>query len=72
MLFPDMSPAVARCQREYDQVKKEPAARKIPFALLHPATLRILYDGRRQFFETHKEAMSFIHKLHPEGEDEPE
>lgn len=72
MLFPDMSPAVARRRREYNQVKKELAARKIPFALLHPATLRILHGGQRRFFKTPKEAMSFIHKLHPEDEDEPE
>lgn len=72
MLFPDMSPAVARRRKEYEEVKKELAARKIPFALLHPATLRILHDGRRRFFKTPKEAMSFIQKLHPEGEDIPE
>lgn len=36
MLFPDMSPA--RHGKEYDQVKKELTARKIPFALLHPTT----------------------------------
>ncbi|KAG8008877.1 hypothetical protein GBF38_011414 [Nibea albiflora] len=54
------------------QVKKELAARKILFALLHPAMLRILPGGQRRFFKTPKEAMSFIHKLHPEGEDGPE
>lgn len=36
MLFPDMSPAVAKCRKEYEEVKKELAARKIPFAL-HPS-----------------------------------
>ena len=72
MLFPDTSLAVARRRKEYNQVKKELAARKILFNLLHPATLRILHDGQRRFFKTPKEAMSFIHKLHPEGEDGPE
>ena len=35
MLFPDMSPAVARHRRKYDQVKKQLAARKILFVLQH-------------------------------------
>lgn len=72
MLFPDVSPAVARRRKEYDQVKKELTARKIPFALLHPATLRILHEGQRRFFKTPKEAMTFIHHLHPEDEDRRE
>ncbi|CAK6959615.1 hypothetical protein F7725_002548%2C partial [Scomber scombrus] len=47
VMLPDMSPAVARRRKEYNQVKRELATRKIPFALLHPATLRILQHGRR-------------------------
>lgn len=71
MLFLDMSPAVARRRKEYNQVKKELTARKIPFALLHPATLSLFHDGQRRFFKTPKEAMTFLYKLHPEGKSEP-
>ncbi|KAF3854330.1 hypothetical protein F7725_022385 [Dissostichus mawsoni] len=50
LFFPDLSASLVKCRKEYDRVKTELRSKDIPFALLHPATLRItLPDGRRRF-----------------------
>lgn len=67
-LFPDMSPAVTKCRKEYDQVKKDLTVRRVPFALLHSTTLRTFHQDQQRFFKSPKEAVAFLHKLHPEGE----
>ncbi|KAK1905001.1 LINE-1 retrotransposable element ORF1 protein [Dissostichus eleginoides] len=61
LFFPDLSASLVKRRKEYDRVKTELRSKDIPFALLHPATLRItLPDGRRRFFQTPKEAAAFL------------
>ncbi|KAF3834351.1 hypothetical protein F7725_025555 [Dissostichus mawsoni] len=46
LFFPDLSASLVKRRKEYDRVKTELRSKDIPFALLHPATLRItLPDG---------------------------
>ncbi|KAK1886375.1 Centlein [Dissostichus eleginoides] len=53
--------SLVKRRKEYDRVKTELRSKDIPFALLHPATLRItLPDGGRRFFQTPKEAAAFL------------
>ncbi|KAJ4926256.1 hypothetical protein JOQ06_008437 [Pogonophryne albipinna] len=61
LFFPDLSASLVKRRKEYDRVKTELRSRDILFALLHPATLRItLPDGGRRFFQTPKEAATFL------------
>ncbi|KAK1874969.1 LINE-1 retrotransposable element ORF1 protein [Dissostichus eleginoides] len=61
LFFPDLSASLVKRRKEYDRVKTELRSKDIPFALLHPATLRItLPDGGRRFFQTPKEAAAFL------------
>ncbi|KAF3846573.1 hypothetical protein F7725_003651 [Dissostichus mawsoni] len=61
LFFPDLSASLVKRRKEYDRVKTELRSKDIPFALLHPATLRItLPDGRRRFFQTPKEVAAFL------------
>lgn len=61
MFFLDPSSTLVQRRKVIDQVKKELHSREIPFALLHPATLRItLPYGKRRFFKTQKEAATFL------------
>lgn len=61
LFFPDLSASLMKRRKEFDQVKRELRSKDIPFALLHPATLRItLPDGGRKFFKTPKEAAAFL------------
>ncbi|KAF3859145.1 hypothetical protein F7725_021544, partial [Dissostichus mawsoni] len=40
LFFPDLSASLVKRRKEYDRVKTELRSKDIPFALLHPATLR--------------------------------
>ena len=61
LFFPDLSASLMKRRKEFDQVKRELRSKDLPFALLHPATLRVtLPDGVRKFFKTPKEAAAFL------------
>ncbi|KAJ4930795.1 hypothetical protein JOQ06_025103 [Pogonophryne albipinna] len=61
LFFPDLSVSLVKRRKEYDRVKTELRSKDIPFALLHPATLRItLPDGGRRFFQSPKQAAAFL------------
>ena len=61
MFFPDLSASLMIRRKEFDQVKRELQTKENPFALLHPATLRVtLPDGGRKLFKTPKEAAAFL------------
>lgn len=61
LFFPDLSAGLVKRRKEYDQVKRELRSKSIPFALLHPATLKItLPDGKSRVFKTPKEAAAFL------------
>lgn len=61
LFFPDLSAGLVKRRKEYNHVKKELHARKLPFSLLHPAILRVtLPDGKKKFFKTPEDAASFL------------
>lgn len=59
-IFPDMSTEVARRRAEFKDVKAALRNAGITYGMLHPARLRIDFQGQRQIFHTPLAAMDFV------------
>lgn len=59
-IFPDMSAEVARRRAEFKDVKAALRNAGITYGMLHPARLRVDFQGQRQIFHTPLAAMDFV------------
>ncbi|CAM4585160.1 unnamed protein product [Leuciscus chuanchicus] len=59
-IFPDMSAEVARRRAEFKDVKTALRNAGITYGMLHPARLRVDFQGQRHLFQTPQAAMDFV------------
>lgn len=61
LIFPDYPPSVARARSAFNDVKKLLRGRDgVRYGILHPAKLRITYNGNEKDFCDPEEAMTFV------------
>ena len=58
--YPDFSQEVQRRRAKFLDVKRRLRNLQLPYAMLYPAKLRVVVRGQAQFFESAKEAMSWL------------
>ncbi|KAK7933596.1 hypothetical protein WMY93_004492 [Mugilogobius chulae] len=61
--FNDFSARVVKQRKAFDEVKSRLRAKKVDYALLYPATLRINVDGMIKRFNSPEEASSFADSM---------
>ncbi|KAL0151130.1 hypothetical protein M9458_053643 [Cirrhinus mrigala] len=57
LIFPDYPPSVARARSAFNEVRK---LLRVRYGILHPAKLRITYNGTEKQFEYAVEAMTYV------------
>ena len=62
--FNDYSTAVVRRRKAFDEAKARLRRMKMDYALLYPATLKIMVNGSPKKLYTPEEAAAFIDSLH--------
>lgn len=67
--FNDYSAEVVRRRKAFDDVKARLRKMNLEYALLYPATLRVMVNGTQKRFNTPKEAVSLRHSLEQRLED---
>ena len=58
--YPDFSQEVQRRRAKFTDVKRRLRNLQLPYAMLYPAKLRVVVRGQAQFFESAKEAMTWL------------
>lgn len=67
--FNDYSVEVVRRRKAFDDIKARLRNMNMDYALLYPATLKVMVNGTQRRFDTPKEAASLLHSLEQRSED---
>lgn len=59
-IYPDFSAEVQRQRISFSAVKNQLREEGLKYAMLFPAKLRIIHDGKAQFYTSPKEAMAWL------------
>ena len=70
-IFPDFSAATQKQRATFLGIKKRLRELNLPYGMLYPARLRIIYQGKAHFFTDPKEASHWVDTLgHPDHRDQ--
>lgn len=61
--YSDFSATVMKKRKAYDAVKQRLREREIPYTMMFPATLQVVYEGSKKRFSTPEEVRAFIDSL---------
>lgn len=67
MLFPDYSIETQKLNRSFDSVKVALRTRGVKYSVLFPAKLRVVDGEAVWFFNSSKDAVSWLEYLPPKG-----
>lgn len=63
MFLEDLSAALLRKRKRFDDVKKRLRDIGAKYAMLYPATLKIIHDGEARSFDSPAKALAFVDTL---------